>query len=208
MPGAASRLVGGQSTHQRSLDSLTLLALPSASDTPRQRPRSLRTDDGRYVVLVRVFDQPEGPLLQVRVYIDTLGFLHLALDGRGALLTTVIDARDGDATTILRKRLADEHGITLDDDGWHLLADHVNGDRRTSVLRSDDCRLSLRAKVHFDEDGEEALVRLRLFIDGLGALQIVASDNGRVLASISGRTDSDAYERIRGELARKGIELD
>lgn len=52
------------------------------------------------------------------------------------------------------------------------------------------------------------LLRLRLPLKDFGAIQIVVSNWRRVLALISGKTDSDAYGRIRGELARKGIELE
>jgi hypothetical protein len=51
-------------------------------------------------------------------------------------------------------------------------------------------------------------MRLRLFVEGYGSIQLVISNWGGVLALTSGRTDTDAYTRIRGELARKGIELE
>jgi hypothetical protein len=186
------------------VDSLSLLAETSNTNT---RPRSLRTDDNQYVLLVRVHEEPDETLLQVRAHLGGVGFFHVFLDEQANQLAQAIAKTDEKATQLVRQRLKDEHGITLTTDGYHLLADHPNGPKRRSVLKTDDERFSARAKVHFDEDDEETLLRVRLYIEGFGAAQLVLSDHFRIRANISGRTDADAFERVRGELARQGIEL-
>jgi hypothetical protein len=187
------------------MDSLSLLAEASSGNV---RARSLRTDDDAYALLVRVHDEPGGTLLQLRAWLNEFGFFHVVVDDEGCLVTSAVAETDGKATELVRRRLRDEHGIELTTPGYHLLADHPNGSRRRAVLHTDDDRLSARAKVYFDEDGDETLLRVRLFVDGFGAIQLVLSDRGRIKALLTGRTDSDAYDRVRGELARKGIELE
>jgi hypothetical protein len=186
------------------MDSLTLLAETSNTNV---RPRSLRTDDREFVLLVRVHEEPDETLFQVRARLKDVGFFHVVLDEQANQLAQAIAWEDKNATKLIRQRLKDEHGIELTTDGYHLMAEHPNGSRRRAKLQSDDERFSARATVHFDEDGEETLMRIRLYIDGFGATQLVLSDRCRIRANISGRTDSDAFERVRGELARQGIEL-
>jgi hypothetical protein len=189
------------------MDSMTLLAEHSNSHV---RVRSLRTDDNRFSLLVRVHDEPdETTYLHLRPFFHDLGFFHVFIDTDGGLYATAIAKTDTEATEKLHQRLKDENGIELTTEGYHLLAEHSNGKRR-SVLHADDERLSARAKAYIPEDDEqeETLIRLRVFVDGYGSIQLVVSNWGRVLAVTSGRTDADAYTRIRGELARKGIELE
>jgi hypothetical protein len=187
------------------MDSQTLLAEASSSHV---RVRRLMTDDERYSLRVRVHDEPDGSLLHLRPHIDGLGFFHVVVDDEGGYLTSAIATTDKHAAELVYERLRDELDIELTTEGYSLLADHPNGNKRRSVLHTDDERLSARAKVYFDEDEEEHLLRIRLFIDGFGAVQLMLTDRGRMLAFITGRTDSDAYDRIRGELARKGVELE
>lgn len=186
------------------MDSYSLLAETSSSNV---RPRSLRTNDNGYVLLVRVHEEPEETLLQVRAHLLGVGFYHVVLSTDGDLLAQAIHKKDETATDLIRERLKTEHGVELTTPGYHLMADHPNGTKRRSQLKSDDECYSARAKVHFDEDSEETLLRARLYIHGFGTVQLVFSDRRRIRAFVSGRTDSDAFERVRGELVRKSIEL-
>lgn len=187
------------------MDALTLLAEPTESNV---RARTLRTDDDRFVFSVQVQEEPEGTYLHSHSYLHGLGYFHLFMDTEGGLYATAIAATDSAATEMVRKRIADEAGIELTHEGYWLLAEHPNGKRR-SVLTGNQERLSARAKAYIPEDDEEELLlRLRLYASEYGHVHVVISSYGRILALMSGRTDADVYNRIRGELARKGIELE
>ena len=155
---------------------------------------------------VRVHDEPRRLPLHLRPHIDGLGFFHVVVDD-GGYLTSAIATTDKQAAELVYERLREErhrahYGGLLAPGG------PPERHKRRLALRTDDERLSARAKVYFDEDEEEHLLCIRLFIDGFGAVQLMLTDRGRMLAFITGRTDSDAYDRIRGELARKGVELE
>jgi hypothetical protein len=189
------------------MDALTLLADQS---TPQPRTDLLRTDDGRFSVLVRVYDEPEpmGTFLQLRPHLEGFGSFHLFIDSDGGLYATATGDDDEQASERLHGRLKDELKYELTTPGYDLQATSSNG-KRGAVLQSADGGLALRAKAYLPgDDDEEVLLRLRLSVKEFGAIQIVVSNWGRVLALISGKTDGDAYGRIRGELARKGIELE
>jgi hypothetical protein len=170
----------------------------------------LRTADGRFTVLARVHEEgePLGTFLEVGAYLRGFGHFHLLLDTDGGLYATALAEQEVEATGRLRRRLREENKIELTGDGRHLEAERQDATRRPTVLHSGDGRVSLRARAYVDDDDEESLLRLRLFVKEFGAIQVVISEWGRVLALITGRTDSDAYTRIRGELVRKGIELE
>jgi hypothetical protein len=186
------------------MDSLTLLAVPTNSNV---RARSLRTDDERFALAVQAHEEQDATYLHLRAYLHDLGNFHLFIDGDGGLYATAIDASDQLAGERLRKRVEEEIGLEFTHPGSYLLAEHPDGKRR-SVLQSGGY-LSVRAKAYVPEDDEEeSLLRLRVFVNGYGHIQLVISSYGRVLALMSGRTDTDVYNRVRGELARKGIELE
>jgi len=187
------------------MDAVSLLAEPTSSNV---RARSLRTDDERFSLSVRVHEGADGTYLHLRPYLHDLGYFHLFIDTDGGLYATAIAPTDQEATDMVRERIKQEVGIELTTEGYWLMAEHPNGKRR-SVLHGNQERLSARAKAYIPEDDEEeSLVRLRLYAAEFGHIQVVLSSYGRVLALMSGRTDADVYSRIRGELARKGIELE
>lgn len=87
-----------------------------------------------------------------------------------------------------------------------LLADAVQGPRRTSVLKWGD-GLSLRVKRLDAEDGATFL-QVRAFLDtAVDYVHVLLTDAGEIVTVVSGRTDQDAWTRIQGELNRHGYEV-
>ncbi len=186
------------------MDSFTLLADPS-------EPKRLRTDDRHFEVRVRVYDEsgPEaGTYLQLQTSMDGFGFFHVLVDSDGGVYAMTRGETDEEARVRLLEHLDHEQRFRFQARGYDLLAEESNG-QRVSVLRSDDGRLAVRAKAYLPgDDEEESFVRLRASVRDFGDIHMVVSDWGRIVATVSGRSDSDADNRLRGELRRKGIELD
>ena len=92
-------------------------------------------------------------------------------------------------------------------DAITLLADRVDGSRRTSVLKSDDEAVSVRAKLY--EDDEKAVLQMRAWVDPLGHYLHAYFDveTGALLATTTGTQDADAYDRAKHELKRRGYDL-
>jgi hypothetical protein len=146
--------------------------------------------------------------MHVRGYLRDLGerpHFHVLLDRDAGLYTTALAATDEAADELIRQRMS-ELGIEPDYDQREMTAD-VPGVPR---LEDEDGPrgLSARARAHIPlEDEEESLLRVRLFGRDFGHSELVLSYYGRVVQT-SGRTDKEAYSRVRGELSRKGIELE
>jgi hypothetical protein len=91
-------------------------------------------------------------------------------------------------------------------DSYSLLAAHPDGARRRGVLRSDDDAYSVRTKVLVDDDGDD-LLQLRVEIASEGYLHLVVDCHRQLVAMSTGSTDDDAWQRVKGELQRKGYDL-
>ena len=87
---------------------------------------------------------------------------------------------------VVDAHLKEEHGITLTTDGYHLLADHPNG----------------FFHVFLDEQANQ----LAQAIASTSRGSAPPSWCSRTTAA-SARVSAGAFERVRGELARQGIEL-
>lgn len=174
-----------------------------ASAVPRERhPEALMSDDGRFEVRAQALtDGSKMQMAGISVGHDsTVTRLVFDYVGRlGAMASS--DLEDG-AEALAREDLR-RKGVSL----VHrqpLLAELVEGPRRTSVLKWGD-GLSLRVKRLEAEDGASFL-QLRLYLDtaAAGYVHALLTDDGQVLGLVSGRTDQDAWSRIQGELNRHG----
>lgn len=92
-------------------------------------------------------------------------------------------------------------------DATTLLADRVNGSKRTSVLKTDDETVSIRGR--FFEDEDRSVLQIRAWVDALGYYLHAYFDGetGALIISTTGTQDGDAYERAAGELKRRGYDL-
>ncbi len=85
-----------------------------------------------------------------------------------------------------------------------LLADHVTS-KRTSILKDPKGVWELRAKLLGGED--EEFVHLRLWYIERGYMHVVLRTDGTLVAMVTGGTDKDTWDRLRGELARHGVDV-
>ena len=92
-------------------------------------------------------------------------------------------------------------------DATTLLADRVDGSRRTAVLKLDDESLSVRAKLY--DDDATAILQVRAWIDSLGIYHhtYIDMETGGILVITTGTQDGDAFDRAKQELRRRGIDL-
>jgi hypothetical protein len=132
----------------------------------------------------------------------------VVFDSRWFLPAATADHDRRDAYAELRKQL-DDLGYVLgdSDDDRTLMADHVQNGRRTAVLQDDAGTWSLRAKLLSTAE-EELFVQLRLKHSERGFMHAVFTDAGTFVTSATGGTDKDAWDRLRGELGRRGIDVD
>lgn len=115
----------------------------------------------------------------------------------GAGRSPVLTARKVTVVNVGRLSRVDANG---------LLADHVDGQRRTSVLKTDDGAWSMRVKLI--DTGEDTYMQLRIEAYELGYVHLVLHQDGAIIALVTGATDADAWGRLQGELRRRGVELD
>jgi len=184
------------------VDAITLLA---ESATPSLH---LQTEDGRFRLGVRVYDDYQDTYVHVRAYLRDLGerpHFHLLLDRDAGVYATALAGNDEDASKRIRERMG-EAAIKPDGDERDMAA----GGPGVSQLEDEDgpWGLSVRARAHIPLDDEESLLRVRLFARDFGHTELVLASCGRIVSLTSGKTDKEAYSRTRGELSRRGIELE
>jgi hypothetical protein len=185
----------------------------------RASARVLRTPDDRFRVSATVWTDAYGTQLHVRAFLAPLaesnkgrgGHYHLLLDNEGRVILTAVGPTEDEAAARLKERAATDLGAQLPDDDDGEWLECSDGSR--SVMYGLDGRLELRAKAHVpevddEEEAGESLIRLRVHAVESMHFEVAVQAYGCPTASARGRTDADAYNRIRGELARLGIELD
>lgn len=79
------------------------------------------------------------------------------------------------------------------EDGYSLLADHVDGPRRTSALKADDVRQVIDTE-------DETLAHLRIEVSELGYLHIVLGADGASAPWSLAATTPTPWDGLRGEL--------
>jgi hypothetical protein len=184
-------------------DSYALLADPT---TGGRRTAVLKSRDEAYTVRGWVMRSDERQFLLVRGWIFDK-YVYVLLDDRASILATAT----GEVHESTYQRIRDEverKRIPLGarDDEYGLLADHVDGQRRTSVIKSDDDMWSIRVKLIETED--DNLVQLRIWSNELGFAHLLLDDNGAIVALVTGGTDADTWGRLQGEMRRRNIDLD
>lgn len=181
------------------LDSFTLLA---DATTGGKRTSLLKSDDGRFQVRARLASVEDWSCLLIRATTST-GNVVVALDGLASILATStgtdLTQAEGHAKEEILRKFA-----SPSPKGDYLLADHVDGPRRTSVLKADTGGWSLRVKVL--DTGDEHLLQLRIELPRVGYAHVVLDQDGAVMALVTGATDSDAWSRLQGELRRREID--
>ena len=184
------------------MDSLTFLADPTSPGT--KRTALLRLDGWPHTVRTTVMHIDREPVLLFRVWLGgVIGYVYVLVDRWSRVLAEATGTKDEDVDPLIRERLAAK-GVHLDAEGkeYSLLADHVENGRRTSVLRSDEDTIRVRARLWFDEDGDDELVHVRAEFSEFGFIHLVIDQEAALVAKATGKTDGDAWERIRGELGR------
>jgi hypothetical protein len=158
----------------------------------------------RYALLVSDFRSPDPT--------HSFGRFAVVVDDEGALLQMAVAADQAEADERIRRRMR-ENDIEMDRAGERLIAkEAVKG--RPSALSSGQREVTVRARAYphsevlHDPGAEESLLCLRLVFEPFGAVQIVISDLGRLLAMATGRHERQAYQRVCHELARRGLELE
>jgi hypothetical protein len=173
------------------------------------------TYDGRRTALLKL----DGSEIQVRANAlaadEDLVFIDLWLGGSIEHLGLVFDSRwmlPASTQDHDRQVALDDVRSQLDALGYPiragedrpLLADHVIS-KRTSVLKDDQSIWEMRAKVLADDD--EQFVHLRLWYTERGYMHIVLRTDGTLVAMVTGGTDKDTWDRLRGELSRHGVDV-
>ena len=150
----------------------------------------------------------DADLLLLRIWLgESERYHYLVLDDRGFLPVRL----HGLTHELLYPRVREElkrMGYVLGntDEDYSLLADHVHNGRRTAVLQDDAGVWSMRVKV-IDAD-EDTYLQLRISHSQLGYIHVVVHEDGSLVAVATGGNDSDTWDRIRGELKRRGIDVD
>ena len=183
----------------------------------RASTRMLRTPDDRFRVSAMVWADSYGTQLHVRTFLAPLaesndgrgGHYHLLLDRSGGVILTAVAETEDEAATRLKERASADLGAQVPDDGEWLEC----SDGSRSVMYGLDESLEPRAKAHVpevddEEEAGESLIRLRVHALDSMHFEVALQAYGCPAATARGRTEADAYNRIRGELARLGIELD
>jgi hypothetical protein len=184
-------------------DSFALLADPTTSG---RRTAVLKTDDEGYTARGSVMHSDGSQLLLVRAWLFDK-YAYVALDDRASILATAtgeIHERTYDRIRdeLERKRIP----LGSRDDEYGLLADHVDGPRRTAVLKTDDEAWSMRVKLI--DTGDDTYMQVRIWSYELGYAHLVLHEDGAIVALVTGATDADTWNRLQGELRRRGVELD
>src|SRR4051794_6346460 len=175
------------------MDSQALLAV--ASDG--KRPVVLKKDDESFSVRATALRANVGELLQLQAWLgDDVRYAYLVFDERAFNVASVYGLTNELTRPKVRRALADR-GVLLDDTAKEqpLRAEVVERGKRPSVLQEPTTgRWSLRAKVL--EDAEDAFVHMRVGLVEFGFIHVVVHHDGSLVALTTGRTDSDAWERM------------
>jgi hypothetical protein len=168
----------------------------------------LHTDDDGYSVRATTMHATDGEMLLVRAWLNYTGYTYVVIDDHARIVASITGGegtshRDTDA--LIREEL-DRKGIELTDaEEYSLLADHADDGRRTSVVKDDWGPWSMRVKT-IEEDDTYSQIRIEHV--ELGFVHLVLTSDGAIVAFATGRTDSDAWSRVQGELGRRGVVLD
>ena len=184
-------------------DSYALLADPTTSG---RRTAVLKTDDEGYAIRGWVMHSDGEQLLLIRAWMYDK-YVYVLLDDRASVLATATGEVHDSTYQRIRDELERKHiPLSSRDDEYGLLADHIDGSRRTSVLKADDGAWSLRVKLL--DAGDDVYLQLRIEVYDIGYVHLVLHHDGAIVALVTGATDADAWGRLQGELRRRHIELD
>lgn len=185
-------------------DSYALLADVTTSG---RRTAVLKTDDDGYSLRGWVMWSGDRQLLLIRAWLNYEKYTYVLLDERASILATATGGVHEETYQRIREEMERKH-IPLGprDDEYGLLADHVDGQRRTSVLKTDDGMWSMRVKLV--DAGEHTYVQTRIGVYEVGYAHLALRNDGAIVAIVTGATDADAWGRFQGEMRRRGIELD
>src|SRR4051794_32784902 len=158
-------------------DSYALLADATRSG---RRTAVLKTEDEAYSIRASVMHSEDRQLLLVRAWLADM-YVYVLLDERAGILATATGERHEDTYERIRDEVArrKHYPLRARDDEYGLLADHVEGSRRTSVLKSDDDAWSMRVKlIKTDED---TLIQARIWVGGeVGYAHLVLDADGAI----------------------------
>lgn len=189
------------------VDALTFRADATTPGTKRTALLRLegRAETVRATVL---WTDEDEPLLMLRLWVgEEVGYTYYVVDRWARVCVDATGPTHDTVAPLIHERLAAK-GIALKaDEAETLLADHVDGSRRTSILRSEDDTIRLRAKLMLDESEYDDLLHLRAEFTERGFVHVVIDQQARLCAKSSGKTDSDTWTRIEGELNRMEYEL-
>jgi hypothetical protein len=190
------------------MDQVALLA-PHATNGSPKHPTVLSSNDGYLSARFRQLKPVEadtGPLLQGIVQFTGHLWVTVVYDEYLREVLTVAGWTEEDADKLVRAQLK-LRGLEVVDGYTRLRPPPVNGSKRSGVVRSDDGYFSARARGHVDEE-EGAFVRLRVESPEVGFRHTVIDERGAIIATSSGKTDADAWTRVRNEMERQGYEVD
>jgi hypothetical protein len=185
-------------------DAYALLA--DATTSPGRRTAVLKTHDEGYTVRGWVMQSDGRQFLLIRAWLWDK-YVYVVVDDRASILATATGETHPSTYQRIREELARKR-IPLGEahDEYGLLADHVDGQRRTSVLKDDVDRWSIRVKF-IDTLDEDVYLQLRIWIAELGFAHLMLEGDGAIVALVTGATDADAWDRLRGEMKRRSVEL-
>jgi hypothetical protein len=147
-------------------------------------------------------------LLLIRLWLgEDRRYVYLVLDASGSIPIIVRGLTDELTYPKVRRDMA-EAGYRLRSrtDDCTLRADYSQEDRGVSVLRDDAGGWSMRVKALLE--GALTYVQVRVEHAQLRHCHLVVNEVGSLVAFVTGGNDADAWDRLRGELRRRGISVD
>lgn len=185
------------------MDQVSLLA-PSGASAPKQ----LRTDNEDVTVsFTELRGNDDERLLEAKVHFVGERYISVVYD-EWLREVCIVAAPNIMQTPALVKTDLRRRGIDGVQRGARFEPEPGNGHkRRAAVVHSEDGTFSARARAHYDEE-DGTFVRLRVETKDAGYRHTVIDARGTLIATASGKSDSDAWTRVRNELERQGYAMD
>jgi hypothetical protein len=149
-----------------------------------------------------------GDLLLLRAWVgEARKYVYLVVDEQGFIVARVRGVGIAWAYDAAYKELARMRYTLPDrDENEELRAEPSHDGRRAAVLKDEASEWSLRVKAI--RTWKETCVHFRVEHAPLGFIHIVIHEDSRIVAVTTGGNDSDAWDRMRGELKRRRIDVD